>query len=221
MGSKYAIRQKNVRKGNASGRSQNDNRPHADRHVTCYHSHSIHLSAAGSGSLPAEGTAVCLFSPAGRMPEARSDTSFQTGLCSSAASDVFLPETVQVAVLEYGDRLLAAENDFGMRSLAGFEATCEHAFLGDDVNPLNEMLVEHRVIDASHVHDDLVTFECSYGNVLFTSRIGRIWLDDAHRLAAAGKRATAIDGLHYDVAALLAPVKRRSLHKMPLSTSLA
>ena len=129
MGSKYAIRQKNVRKGNASGRSQNDNRPHADRHVTCYHSHSIHLSAAGSGSLPAEGTAVCLFSPAGRMPEARSDTSFQTGLCSSAASDVFLPETVQVAVLICSEGFVVNHCEFGCRSFTGFEELGLNALL--------------------------------------------------------------------------------------------
>ena len=99
-----------------------------------------------------------------------------------------------------------------MGSLAWLQALCEHAFLGDDVNPLDEVLFFHRMVDAADVDDDLVAFDGGHGNMLFLCRVSRVGLEDAHGLSAARQRAAPISDFHDDVAANLATIKRRSFH---------
>ena len=128
-----------------------------------------------------------------------------------------LPEAVEVAILEDLQWLLAAEDDFSMRGLAGLEAASQYALFGYDVNPLDEMGIFHGVIDASDVDDDLVAIDHGDGNVLFLGGVGRVRFDDLHGLTAARQRAATVNGLHDNVAAHLATVKRGPFHGNRLS----
>ena len=127
------------------------------------------------------------------------------------------PQTVQVAVLVDLDRAVAlGDSEVGFR-LVGARQLCDLiALLGHQANERDEVLVGHRMGHAANLDVNGIARNAHDGDVLLNRRISGIRDQLGHLLAAAGKRGLLVEGLHGNVAAVVAFIER-DVHNVSLS----
>lgn len=129
----------------------------------------------------------------------------------SGKSDVCFPEAVQIAVL-IGCHILFAigEHKLCDRRLARGKILSHDALRGLDRDEIDIVLLQHRVLDFTDLHRDLVPVHRDDRNVLFICRIGRVRDELLKRLTASLHRACAFLKQFHHVSALFAD---KDLHK--------
>ena len=95
---------------------------------------------------------------------------------------------MEVAVRVGCDNLRSAEREHRFGRAAGLEALAMAAIFGLQVDPLDVVLRQHGMIDATNVDNRLVAFDLDHGNVLFMARVNAAGYELGHMLAAAGHR---------------------------------
>lgn len=127
------------------------------------------------------------------------------------------PQTVQIAVLVDLDRAVAlGDGEVGFR-LVGARQLCNLvALLGDQADKRDEVFVGHRMGHAADLDVNGIARNAHDGNVLLNRRIGGIRDQLGHFLATAGKRDLLVEGLHGNIAAVVAFIER-DVHNVSLS----
>jgi hypothetical protein len=107
-------------------------------------------------------------------------------------SDLFHPETVQIAEFIGSNRLLIGSKcKFRSRFPAGCQMADGEALAGLEADPLDRMLGQHRMRHGADAHFDDGAIDLYDGNVFFLCRIGGVRLQFRHVLPAAGKLSAA------------------------------
>ena len=127
------------------------------------------------------------------------------------------PQTVQVAVLVDLDRAVAlGDSEVGFRLVGARQLRDLVALLGNQADKRNEVLVGHRMGHAADLDVNGIARNAHDGDVLLNRRISGIRDQLGHLLAAAGKRGLLVEGLHGNVAAVVAFIER-DVHNVSLS----
>ena len=127
------------------------------------------------------------------------------------------PQTVQVAVLVDLDRAVAlGDSEVGFRLVGARQLRDLVALLGNQADKRNEVLVGHRMGHAADLDVNGIARNAHDGDVLLNRRISGIRDQLGHLLAAAGKRDLLVEGLHGNIAAVVAFIER-DVHNVSLS----
>jgi hypothetical protein len=81
------------------------------------------------------------------------------------------------------------------------------AVLGLHINPLDEVLGDHGVIDGTHIHMNLAALDLHNGDVLFTAGFHRIGNQLLHPFAAAEHGNLCVVNHFYLITAVTADIK--------------
>ena len=74
-----------------------------------------------------------------------------------------LPQTVEIAVGIYGHSLVITQAEGHVGLFAGLEILALTAFFGLDIDPLDVVLISHRMIDAANVDMDCAVLNGNVG----------------------------------------------------------
>lgn len=114
---------------------------------------------------------------------------------------------MQVAVLIHCNSLLAAEAEVGMGSGLGLERLAQAAVFGLNIDPLDEVLGDHGMVDGADVDGELVAVDGNDGQVLLAAGVHGIGDEGFHLLAAAHHRHAGIVDHADEVAAVTADIE--------------
>jgi len=125
-------------------------------------------------------------------------------LLKSRSLNILNPESVQIAVLEYGNRLVVYNFEYGFGRLAGLQALALAALFGLEINPLYVMLFCHGMRNLADLHFNGVALNLNIGYVLLFACVDCVRLKQRHFVAAAYRRYAGKLNYAYKITAMLA-----------------
>ena len=116
------------------------------------------------------------------------------------------PQSVEIAVFASCNILgFSACHEDGFRLFARLQLMAEHIGRGEQLNPLDVMLWEHRMLHASYSYAITALDRFYHRHVLLLGAIAGVFLHQLHRLATAAEHGSWVY-YFYHVAANLAAV---------------
>ena len=118
-----------------------------------------------------------------------------------------LPKTVEVTVSVYSQRLVVLQNESDLGLAAGLEIMHLAALLGLQIDPFDEVLIRHGMVDGADVYLNQVVLYFHNGQVLFIAGFHRVGNEGLHFFAAAYEGNVGVLYLGSDVAAVITDIK--------------
>ena len=101
-------------------------------------------------------------------------------------SDFAFPKAMEVAVsIDFHCLIALGDEEIGFRFFAWLEEAEASALLGEEIDPFDIMVLEHRMDDRSHFDVDEVAFFFGDRDMLFHRGLNRVGDDFLHRFPTA------------------------------------
>ena len=117
------------------------------------------------------------------------------------------PQAVEIAVSIHGYGLIIAQKEADRGGLTGLEAGALAAVFSLQIYPLDEVLIQHGMVDAADIYGNLAVFNGGYGNMLLAAGLNGVGLQSGHLLAAAHEGYACIVDHAHQIAAVLTDIK--------------